>query len=42
MDDLNGLDVFTSDVQNEYLQAPLTKKIWTTCGPKFVADSVKR
>ena len=32
MDTLNNLDFFTSDLQNAYLQAPMTKNIWTTCG----------
>ena len=32
---LNGLDIMSSDIQNAYLQAPITEKYWTTCGPEF-------
>jgi hypothetical protein len=32
---LNGLDLMSSDIQNAYLQAPITEKYWTTCGPEF-------
>ena len=39
---LNDLDVFTSDVQKAYFHAPVTKEIWTTCGPEFVSDSGKQ
>lgn len=32
---LNGLDILASDIQNAYLQAPVSEKYWTTCGPEF-------
>lgn len=32
---LNGLDVMAADIKNAYLQAPITEKYWTRCGPEF-------
>jgi hypothetical protein len=32
---LNGLKVMAADIQNAYLQAPISEKYWTTCGPEF-------
>ena len=32
---LNGLNVMTADIQNTYLQAPISEKYWTICGPEF-------
>ena len=31
-----------SDVKNAYFQAPVNKKIWTTCDPEFGADRSKQ
>ena len=30
---LNDVEVKASDIQNAYLTAPVTEKIWITCGP---------
>ena len=35
---LNGLDVMSADIQNAYLQAPISEKYWTICGPEFGPD----
>ena len=32
---LNDLDIFAADIKNAYLQAPITEKYWTRCGPEF-------
>ena len=32
---LNGLDIMSADIQNTYLQAPVSEKYWTICGPEF-------
>ena len=32
---LNDLDIFAADIKNTYLQAPITEKYWTRCGPQF-------
>ena len=32
---LNGLDVWSADVQNVFLQAPCSKKYYTVCGTEF-------
>ena len=32
---LNGLELMAADIKNAYLQAPITVKYWTTCGPEF-------
>ena len=35
---LNGLNVCAADIQNAYLTAPTTQKLWTKCGPEFGSD----
>jgi hypothetical protein len=40
--DLNDLDVKMADIENAYLTAPLTEKVWTVIGPEFGDDTVKR
>ena len=35
---LNDLEVKTSDIQNAYLTAPCSEKIWTTLGSEFGPD----
>ena len=35
---LNDLEVKTSDVQDAYLTAPFSEKIWTTLGSEFGPD----
>jgi hypothetical protein len=32
---LNDLEVKASDIQNAYLTAPVTERIWIVCGPEF-------
>ena len=39
---LHDLDVKAADVQNAYLTAPTTEKVWTKCGPEFGPDAGKR
>ena len=39
---LHGLEVKTGDIKNAYLTAPVSEKIWTTCGPEFGQDQGKR
>ena len=39
---LHDLDVKSADVQNAYLTAPTTEKVWTKCGPEFGPDAGKR
>jgi hypothetical protein len=39
---LNALEVKASDIQNAYLTAPVTEKIWTVLGPEMGPDSGKR
>ena len=39
---LNELEVNTVDVNNAYITAPITEKVWTTLGPEFCADAGKR
>jgi hypothetical protein len=31
---LHDHDVKAADVQNAYLTAPMTEKVWTKCGPE--------
>jgi hypothetical protein len=38
---LNSLDVKMADIENAYLTAPITEKVWTVLGPKFVDDAGK-
>jgi hypothetical protein len=39
---LNDLDVKMADIENAYLKAPLTEKVWTVLGPEFGDDAGKR
>ena len=39
---LNDLEVMSADIQNAYLTAPTSQKLWTTCGREFGADFKKR
>jgi hypothetical protein len=38
---LNDLDVKMADIENAYLAAPLTEKIWTVLSPEFGDDAGK-
>jgi hypothetical protein len=38
---LNDLDVKMTDIENAYLTAPLTEKVWTVLGPEFGDDDGK-
>lgn len=39
---LNDLEVMAADIQNAYLQAPISEKYWTTCGREFGEDCGKK
>jgi hypothetical protein len=39
---LNDLDVMMGDIENAYLTAPITEKVWTVLGPEFGEDAGKR
>jgi hypothetical protein len=39
---LNDLDVKMADIENAYLTAPVTEKVWTVLGPEFGDDAEKR
>jgi hypothetical protein len=39
---LNDLDVKMADIENAYLTAPITEKVWTLLGPEFGDDAGKR
>ena len=39
---LNDLGVKTADIENAYLTAPVTEKVWTILGPKFGKNASKR
>ena len=39
---LNDLEVKTADIENAYLTAPVSEKIWTVLGPEFGSDAGKR
>jgi len=39
---LNGIDVMAADIQNAFLQAPLTEKHYVVCGPEFGKHCGKR
>jgi hypothetical protein len=39
---LNDLDVKMADVENAYLTAPITEKVWTVLGPEFGDEAGKR
>jgi hypothetical protein len=36
---LNDLDVNVADIENAYLTAPITEKVWTVLGPEFGDDA---
>ena len=38
----NDLDVQMADIENAYLTAPITEKMWTVLGPEFGEDAGKR
>jgi hypothetical protein len=38
---LNDLDVKMADIENAYLTAPITEKVWTVLGPEFGNDAEK-
>ena len=40
--DLNNLEVKASDVMNAFLTVPCTEKIWTTLGPEFGDEVLKK
>jgi hypothetical protein len=39
---LNDLEVLSADIQNAYLNAPTTEKVYTTTGEEFGKDKVGR
>jgi hypothetical protein len=39
---LNDLDVMVGDIENAYLTAPITEKVWNVLGPEFGEDAGKR
>jgi hypothetical protein len=39
---LNDLDVKMADIENYYLTAPITEKVWNVFGPEFGDDAGKR
>jgi hypothetical protein len=39
---LNDLDVKMADIENAYLTARITEKVWTVLGPEFGDDAGKR
>jgi hypothetical protein len=39
---LNVLDVKMADIENAYLTAPITEKVWTLLGPEFGDDAGNR
>jgi hypothetical protein len=39
---LNDLDVKMADIENAYLTAPITEKVWTVLGPEFGDDAGER
>jgi hypothetical protein len=39
---LNDLDVKMADIENAYLTAPITEKVWTVLGPEIGDDAGKR
>jgi hypothetical protein len=42
LDALNDLDVKMADIENAYLTAPITEKVWTVIGPELGDDAGKR
>ena len=41
-DDLNGLDVCACDIQNAYLQIPISEKHFTICGTEFGIENIRK
>jgi nitric oxide synthase oxygenase domain/subunit len=39
---LHDLDVMMGDIENAYLNAQITEKVWTVLGPEFGEDAGKR
>jgi hypothetical protein len=39
---LNDLDAMMGDIENVYLTAPITEKVWTVLGPEFGEDAGKQ
>jgi hypothetical protein len=39
---LHDLEVTAADVENAYLTAPTSEKVWTICGPEFGPDAGKK
>jgi hypothetical protein len=39
---LNDVDVKMADIENAYLTAPITKKVWNVLGPEFGDDARNR
>jgi hypothetical protein len=39
---LNDLDIMMGDIENAYLTAPITEKVWTVLGPEFGDNAGKR
>jgi hypothetical protein len=39
---LNDLDAMMGDIENDYLTAPITDKVWTVLGPEFGEDYGRR
>jgi hypothetical protein len=39
---LHDLDVMMGDIENAYLTAPITEKVWTVLDPEFCEDTGKR
>jgi hypothetical protein len=39
---LHDLEVQAADVENAYLTAPTSEKVWTICGPEFGANAGKK
>jgi hypothetical protein len=39
---LHDLEVKAADVENAYLTAPTTERVWTICGPEFGPDAGKK
>ena len=39
---LNGLDVFSADISNAYLQAPSSRKDYVICGAEFAIENIGR
>jgi hypothetical protein len=42
LDALNDLDVKMADIENAYLTAPITEKVWIVLGPEFGDDAGNR